>query len=124
MKSKLVIFVASILIFAGCKKEEGPGGKNSIGGHVYFKNGVTGKEEPAPNAVLYLDYGNNGNKESFDQKIISNSDGTYKFSNLRKGDYFLKASYIDEHGFEYTGIAYELSLKHRKKHTEIAFVLE
>jgi hypothetical protein len=127
MKSKFSIafcLVTIMVLFNACKKEEGPGGKNTIGGTVYFKNGVTGRDDAAPMATISIDYGTDQASTNFDKTILSNSDGTYNFNGLRKGDYFLTASYTDEHGFKYTTKGVLITFNHRKKHAEINFVLE
>lgn len=112
------------LLFGACKKEAGPGGKNTIKGTVQFKNGVSGNNDAAPRAEISIAYGSNSSTSSFDQTILADSDGTYKFEALRKGDYFIKATFTDEYGFKYSNAGSIVNFNHRKKEAEVNMVLE
>ena len=47
------------VFFSACKKEAGPGGKNTISGTVVYKNGVTGSNDAAAMATVRIAYGKN-----------------------------------------------------------------
>lgn len=126
MKIKHIIalcFLATFL-FVACKKPAGPGGKNTIKGTVQFKNGAGGTNDPAAMAQISIAYGSNASTSTFDQTILAGSDGTYKFEALRKGDYFIKATFTDEHGFKYSNAGSVITFSHRKKEAEVNMVLE
>lgn len=117
-------FLATLLFVGACKKPAGPGGKNIIRGTVQFKNGASGNNDAAPMAEISIAYGSNSSTSSFDQTILANSDGTYKFEALRKGDYFIKATFTDEHGFNYSNAGSIVTFNHRKKEVEVNMLLE
>ena len=124
MKTRTLIFIlASVFILAACKKEAGPGGKKTIKGTVYYKNGSTGSNSPAAAASVFISY---GTKEisSPDQTILSNSDGSYKIEALRKGDYFITASFTDANGFKYAVPGYAISVQNKKGEVELDMILE
>ena len=120
----LFCFLSALFILGACKKAAGPGGKNTIKGIVQFKNGVSGTNDAASTARISIAYGSNSSTDSFDQTILANSDGTYKFEALRKGDYFIKATFTDEHGFVYTTPGSIITFNHRKKEAEVNLILE
>ena len=121
----IIAFCFLVTLFLGaCKKPAGPGGKNTIKGTVQFKNGASGKNDAAPMAEVSIAYGSNASTASFNQTILTNSDGTYKFEALRKGDYFIMATYTDEHGFKYSNPGSVVTFTHRKKEAEVNIVLE
>lgn len=127
MKFKRIIalcFLITLFLFGACKKEAGLGGKNTIKGTVQFKNGASGNNDAAPRAEISIAYGSNGSTSSFDQTILANNDGTYEFETLRKGDYFIKATFTDEHGFKYTNAGSVVTFTHRKKEAEVNMILE
>lgn len=126
MKKGIKILLSSLLVIVlfSCKKEAGPGGKNTISGTVKFTNGVSGTEDPAPMAKIFIAYGTDQSTSAFDQTILANSDGTYKIEGLRKGKYFIKAEYTDQHGFHYTGAGYGIEFNKRKSTASLDLVLE
>lgn len=107
-----------------CKKDAGPGGKNSISGVIQFKNGASGNNDPASMAVVSIAYGTKEATTSFNQTIIANSDGSFKIEGLAKGDYFITAKYSDEHGFDYSTQGAAISIKSKKSNSEINLLLE
>ena len=124
MKSRLIIFVAIALMFAGCKKKPGPGGKNIISGTVYFMNGISGTKEVATDAQVSIAYGSNQSTTEFDKTILTNKDGAYDFEGLRKGDYYLSATFTDAHGFVYKTNGAIVEFKHNKKEARVELILE
>lgn len=112
---KIVLGIGMLLALLGCKKEAGAGGKNTISGTVRFMNGLTGNEDAAAMAKVFIAYGSDQSTTSFDQTILTNNDGTYKIEGLRKGKYFIKAEYTDPNGFVYTGPGFGIEFNHRKK---------
>jgi hypothetical protein len=121
---KIIFCVVMALVFFSCRKEAGPGGKNTISGTVHYKNGVSGSEDAASMAKIYITYGTDQSTSSSDQTILSNADGTYKIEGLKKGKYFVRAEYTDEHGFNYTGPDYGVEFNHRKKTANVDLVVE
>lgn len=127
MKSKkfIVYTLIGLLSFVfSCKKDAGPGGKNSISGTILFKNGASGNNDPASLATVSIAYGTKESTTSFNQTILTGTDGTYKFEGLNKGDYFITANYKDEHGFSYFSKGVAVTLKSKKKNAEINITLE
>lgn len=121
--SKLLIF--SLLVFFGaCKKEAGPGGKNTISGTVSYKNGVTGGNSIAANATIYIYYGTLSAGSEYDQAILTDANGKYSFKALHKGKYFIKVDYRDANGFYYSAPGYAIELKNKKNNLEINITLE
>lgn len=127
MRTKQIILFAIIGTFVflfGCKKDAGPGGKNSISGTILFKNGVSGGNDAAPAASVSIAYGTKEPKTEYNKTILAGNDGTYKFEGLNKGDYFITASYKDEHGFTYTTAGVAITINTKKKNTEANITLE
>jgi hypothetical protein len=126
MKCKTIIlfcfFILAVII--GCKKEAGPGGKNTISGSVVYKNGVTGTNDAAPLATVYIAYGTNESTSTFDQTILADVNGKFSFEGLQKGKYFLKAGYTDTHGFAYTTAGHGIIFMNKKKDLEVNMTLE
>jgi hypothetical protein len=121
---KIILGILMIAVFLSCKKEAGPGGKNAINGTVHFMNGVSGTEDPAPMAKLFIAYGTDQVTTNFDQTILANSDGTFNIEGLKKGKYFIRAEYTDTHGFVYSAPGYGIEFTHRKRGVDINMVLE
>src|ERR1041384_7561095 len=122
MKNSLSIYIAFLLLLAlagACKKTAGPGGKNSISGSVLYKTPTSSADEPAPMATVSIAYGTDQPASSFDQTILANSDGTFKFEGLQKGKYYLEAKYTDSHGFNYSAGGAAVEFFHKKKHANI-----
>lgn len=88
----LVSLVILILVFAGCTKGPGEGGRSTIKGKVYAYNyntlGVLVSEGFAPEVHVYLVFGDDG-FYSLDTK--TGYDGTYEFPYLKKGQYTVYA---------------------------------
>ncbi len=126
MKCKaILLFSFFILAFiSACKKEAGPGGKNTISGSVVYKNGVTGNNDPAPMATVHIAYGTNETTSTFDQTILADANGKFSFEGLQKGNYFIKASYTDPHGFAYATAGHGIIFKNKKKNLEVNIILE
>lgn len=82
------IILMSIVLLASCTKDEGYGGLASISGKVYAydfnKDGVEIDQGYAGDIVVYL--GAKGNSEIIERGRTSH-DGSFKFSQLRKGNY-------------------------------------
>lgn len=112
------------LFFTACKKEAGTGGKNTISGTVVFKNGVTGTNEAAGMATVRIAYGTNEATESFNQTILTDEAGKFKIEGLNKGKYFIKASYQDGNGFNYSNPGYGITIENKKKTIEVNITLE
>jgi hypothetical protein len=92
---KKYIFTAGIgalLLFSQCQKEAGDGGLATIKGVInreyrtVLSNPSTALEEqlPAMDQEVYIVYGDN---ISPDDKVVTNYDGAFSFTGLRKGDY-------------------------------------
>jgi hypothetical protein len=128
MKLKVIIglsFLLLLSIIGGCKKKvAGAGGKNSITGSVLFKNGVSGINDPATKARVSIAYGTKEVTSAFDQTILTDADGSYKFEGLNNGDYFIKAEYTDANGFNYNDPGISISFENKKKNLEVNIILE
>jgi len=124
LKKVAAVLLLAIAIITGCKKEEGIIGKKVVTGTVFFKNGVTGTNDPASSAVVYITYGAKENTGSYDQTTTSNSDGKYTVKGLQKGDYFITADFTDSHGFKYTTPGYTFTIKNKKSELQVDILLE
>lgn len=114
-----------ITIISACeKKTAGPGGQNTIIGTVYYKNGATQNTDVAPKATVSVSYGTNEPNMSFDQTVLTNTDGTYKIEGLTPGKYFIKANYTDEHGFNYNSPGVGVTFNNKDRKAEANIVLE
>lgn len=118
----IVFFLCTIIY--GCRKEAGHTGKKIITGVVLYKNGATGKNEPAPSAIVYITYGVKTFTGAYDLSIIADSNGKYTIKGLRKGDYFISAEYTDEHGFKYTSNGYTVEIKNKKEELVLDILLQ
>lgn len=125
---KKIYYIICVLMVAlflnACKKEAGPGGKNTISGTVLYKNGVTGNNDAAAMATVRIAYGTSEATESFNQTILTDSDGKFKIEGLNKGKYFIKASYSDGNGFAYSNPGYGITIENKKKTIEVSITLE
>lgn len=126
MKLSLRIIFSLVLIisFTFCKKEAGPGGKNTINGTVVYKNGVTGNNDIAALASVSVAYGTNVATEKFNQTILTDGQGKFKLEGLNKGKYFIKASFTDGNGFDYITPGYGIDIENKKKTVEVNIILE
>ena len=113
-KNSIIIFILLVLVFAGCKKKAGIGGKKTIVGTVTYKNGVSSAFENANTAIVHIAYGTKNATSSFDQSVVVDESGSYHFDGLRKGDYFITAEFTDEHGFKYVTGGYGVTVNDKK----------
>jgi hypothetical protein len=97
------VFVLMIIIFAGCKKDEGPGGTSTIKGKliVYdfdhsFQQSAPSLIYPAVDKNVYIIYGTD--HTTYDDDYKTTYDGTYEFKYLQKGHYRLFAYSKDSTG--------------------------
>ncbi|TAL60966.1 MAG: carboxypeptidase regulatory-like domain-containing protein [Bacteroidetes bacterium] len=118
------LFLAGILCTAGCKKEAGVIGKKIISGVVYYKNGVSGADDPAPSAIVFITYGATEATGSYNQTTTTNSNGEYKIKGLQKGNYFVTAEYTDTHGFKYATYGYAVQINNKKSELKLDIRLQ
>ena len=90
MKKYLFIISLITITLYSCSKEEGEGGRSSISGKIHMTDvhdvtGVVQSEYDAPDYDVFIIYGDKDNV--YDDKMKTNYDGTFTFSNLRKGSY-------------------------------------
>jgi hypothetical protein len=84
-----VLLVALFMSLLSCSKEAGQGGTAGIRGKVYSKyyddyfTTFLG-EGYAPDKEVFIVYGDNA---TYSDKVTTNYDGTFEFTNLRKGTY-------------------------------------
>lgn len=116
---KLLPFLI-ILALISCKKE-GTGGKAGIRGAVEHHH------EKIPNAIVYIKYGATElpgtSPDNYDDKVVADAtDASYKFENLKKGDYFLYSVGFDAVFKEEVsgGIAVRVKKKNEKISINIA----
>ena len=122
--SLLIILLTGIFFTMGCKKEAGIIGKKVVKGTVYFKNGVTGTNDPAASAVVYVTYGATVASSCYNQTTTTDAGGEYIIKGLQKGDYFITADYTDSHGFKYTTPGYAVTIQNKKNELQLDIVLE
>jgi hypothetical protein len=84
------IGIGTLLLFSQCQKEAGDGGLATIKGSVIkeyravLNNPLNSVQLPALDQEIYIVYGNN---ISPSDKVVTNYNGDFSFSGLRKGDY-------------------------------------
>ncbi|MBS3805962.1 MAG: hypothetical protein KGY60_00520 [Bacteroidales bacterium] len=88
---RTMLFILMVFLLAACEKQEGPGGKSSIGGTVIVKEynrdlSVLLGEYPAHNLDVYINYGGDG---VIGDDMETSQNGKFKFSYLQKGNYTL-----------------------------------
>lgn len=110
--------------FSACKKVAGVGGKNEINGSVMYYNPVTASNSPAPKATVYITYGSNAATSKYNQAILTDDNGKFLIEGLEKGDYYLRAEYKNENGFNYSSPGFGVILKNKKNKIELNFVVE
>ena len=118
-----LILAASCIFIAGCKKEAGVTGKKIITGTVFYANGATGTNDPAVNAIVYIAYGTKVDSGSYDQNLLTDTEGKYSIKGLQKGDYYLTADYTDSHGFKYTTPGYGVTIKDKNGELQLDITL-
>lgn len=96
MKRFNCLFIALLLTgmmgFYACQKEPGPGGKASIHGHVEHE--ATGTKYAGVDVHIY--YGETSHPtRAADDETQTASDGSFEFTELNKGDYFLASHVTD-----------------------------
>ncbi len=89
---KLSLFTLLTIIFitiSSCKKIEGPGGSSSIIGvihaEVYDAAGNLLYDYDVPKEDVFIIYGNE--ETTYDDKMKTSFDGSFKFDYLEKGNY-------------------------------------
>lgn len=100
------------LLFWGCQKSAGPGGKASIKGKVYVKdynNGVTTllAEYYGAGENVYISYGDN---TSANENVKTGADGSFEFAYLRPGHYTVFVMTRDT-TIKYSGADAEIPIK-------------
>lgn len=99
MKKKLnsLLFFCTVLILAACKKEPGLGGNSTIYGKLNLKHynhdfSIYKSEEPAIDQYVYIVFKNGS---GYGDRVKTAYDGSFEFSNLRKGNYTIYAYSMD-----------------------------
>jgi hypothetical protein len=94
---KCTAAIVACLALAGCTREPGEGGNGQIKGTLYCKSvfdktTAINPEEYLPEEKVYISY---GEKDTYDEDVRTSGDGTFRFSNLRKGKYRVLAYSLD-----------------------------
>ena len=95
MKKYILLTTIIVTTLFSCSKDEGEGGRSSISGKIHMTDITGGNqgEYDAPDYDVYILYGDND--DVYDDDMKTNFDGTFKFSNLRKGSYRIYAYTVD-----------------------------
>ncbi|MBL1278992.1 MAG: hypothetical protein COA33_001875 [Fluviicola sp.] len=84
-----ILSVIFFFVFSSCKKTEGPGGSSSIAGKVYAEvydgAGNLLTEYDIAKEDVYIIYGNESS--TFDDRVKTSFDGSFKFEYLETGNY-------------------------------------
>jgi len=86
---RTMTYILLVIFLAACEKQEGPGGKSSIGGTVMVKeynrdHSVLLNEYPAHNLDVYINYGGD---DVIGDDMETSQNGKFKFSYLQQGKY-------------------------------------
>jgi len=88
---KIVILIVLSIVFIGCNKVEGEGGTSSITGKLIVNdlNGLGNLQATFPGADedVFIVYGKDNT--TYNDKVSTSYDGTYRFDNLTEGSYKL-----------------------------------
>lgn len=114
-----VVFLAAIIsVLASCKKYEGYGGNSTCTGklkvRVYSRDFSIFKESHyVPNRYVYIIF---GDEISYGDRVKTNYDGTFEFSNLKAGNYIVYAYSADtlKNTSEYIPILKTFSLTNKE----------
>lgn len=94
MKINFALLLIPFLFIAVSCRKEGPGGKSTVKGVVYYNGAVV------PQAAVYIKYGateSPGNDISlYDTYTTTDGQGNYIFSSLVQGNYYIYASGLDQ----------------------------
>jgi len=104
MKNSSLLFLLIILL-TSCNKPEGEGGTSTITGKVIVKLcsddfATIYATFPEEEKKVYIMYGDN---EYFSDRVETHYDGSFRFPNLRKGDYKVYTYSDDESGESESG---------------------
>ena len=124
LKKILLLICTGVLLISSCKKDAGEIGKKELWGNVTYKNGGTGTETAAPNAIVHIAYGTTSATTEYNQTVLADSDGKYSIKGLQKGDYYITGEFIDEHGFKYTSGGYGVTIKNKKEALQVDIQLQ
>jgi hypothetical protein len=98
----LTAIVLVVFLFAGCKKDEGPGGTSTIKGKVIVHDFDPAYQNSVPviysatDEDTYIIYG--ADHSTYDDDYKTSFDGSYEFKFLQKGHYRLFAYSKDSTG--------------------------
>ncbi len=85
----ILLFTMIFLIFSSCKKIEGPGGSSTIKGvihaEVYDAGGNLLYDYDVAKEDVFIIYGDE--ESTYDDKMKTSFDGSFKFEFLEKGNY-------------------------------------
>lgn len=92
MKGKVLFgLFAALVLFASCKKVEGPGGSSSITGKLYAKvyDGANNliNEYELMDYDVYIIYGDDPENTFYNDDVKTSYDGSFRFDYLEKGTY-------------------------------------
>lgn len=117
----LGLFVFAALFSAqGCTKEEGLGGKAHIHGNVeHDEDHISG----VPVSIWYGESDVSLTGSGYDNRVFTDHEGEFEFEELRKGDYFIYASWTDSDGDVKSGHA-SVTIERRSDEVEAHLDLE
>lgn len=105
MRNSNLFFIAFLLIFISCEKQEGEGGTSTIKGKVIIH--LVSDDFQTPYATfpdedqdVYIMYGSD---DFFSDETETHYDGIFRFQNLRKGDYKVYSYSADTTGQSLSG---------------------
>lgn len=116
---KIITLLAVVMFITSCQKTPGTGGKAIINVHVVDGNSNVGYTD------IQIKYGASsypGENATYDAKIVGDNNGKNKFTNLKRGDYYVYSSYTDSLGNIKEGGAYvKINNKPGEQHIVIDF---
>ena len=95
----LMMIGAGLFTLQACVEDPGPNGEAHIHGTVVEHSDDPGADDHGGlvGATVSIWYGQTTEDGDPDDMTTTNASGTFDFENMSKGDYFLRAEYVDDH---------------------------
>jgi type 1 fimbria pilin len=124
----LIMMITTVMLFVlqGCEEDPGPNGNAHIHGTVVEHSDDPGADDHTglSGSTVFIWYGQTTEDGDPDDMSTTNASGTFDFENMSKGDYFLRAEYIDDHDGVEVHLEGHATVSIEKKAEEVEVVIE